>query len=90
MLHFLGHDYLIPSLALAKQIHCQIGFKIAIANTPLNIQYLRSTLQLDPNLKIHLFELQFNSSDHGLPPNTENIENLILDLIGNCSPPLFL
>ncbi|KAL4308659.1 hypothetical protein GQ457_01G034650 [Hibiscus cannabinus] len=82
MLPFMGHGHLIPFLALAKQIHCQTGFKIAIANTPLNIQYLRSTLQLDPNPGIRLFELQFNSSDHGLPPNTENTENLTLDLIG--------
>ncbi|KAE8718943.1 hypothetical protein F3Y22_tig00109987pilonHSYRG00267 [Hibiscus syriacus] len=82
MFPFMGHDHLIPFLALAKQIHHQTGFNVAIANTPLNIQYLRSTLRQEPNPGIRLFELPFTSSDHGLPPNTENTENLMLDLIG--------
>ncbi|TYG77916.1 hypothetical protein ES288_D02G014100v1 [Gossypium darwinii] len=83
MVPFMAHGHLIPFLALAKQIHHQIGFNIAIANTPLNIQYLRSTLRGNPIPGIHFLELQFNSSDHGLPPNTENTENLSLDLIDN-------
>ncbi|KAG8499933.1 hypothetical protein CXB51_006325 [Gossypium anomalum] len=82
MVPFMAHGHLIPFLALAKQIHHQTGFNIAIANTPLNIQYLRSTLRRNPIPGIHFLELQFNSSDHGLPPNTENTENLSLDLIG--------
>ncbi|KAE8714492.1 inositol-3-phosphate synthase-like isoform X1 [Hibiscus syriacus] len=81
ILPFMGHGHLIPFLALAKEIHHQTGFNVAIANTPLNIQYLRSTLRHDPNPGIRLFELRFTSSDHGLPPNTENTENLTLDLI---------
>ncbi|KAL1181000.1 hypothetical protein V6Z11_A02G017100 [Gossypium hirsutum] len=83
MVPFMAHGHLIPFLALAKQIHHQTGFNIAIANTPLNIQYLRSTLRGNPIPGIHFLELQFNSSDHGLPPNTENTENLSLDLIDN-------
>ncbi|XP_022761001.1 UDP-glycosyltransferase 92A1-like [Durio zibethinus] len=82
MLPLMGHGHLIPFLALAKQIHHRTGFNITIANTPLNIQYLRSTLQQDPTSGISLAELQFNSADHGLPPNIENTENLPLDLIG--------
>ncbi|XWS13238.1 hypothetical protein CRYUN_Cryun36dG0020400 [Craigia yunnanensis] len=82
MLPLMAHGHLIPFLALARQIHNRTGFNITIANTPLNIQYLRSTLKQDPTSGIHLAELQFNSADHGLPPNVENTENLPLDLIG--------
>ncbi|XVE81089.1 hypothetical protein DITRI_Ditri15bG0035300 [Diplodiscus trichospermus] len=82
MLPFMAHGHLIPFLALARQIHHRTGFNITIANTPLNIQYLRSTLHQHPTSGIRLAELQFNSADHGLPPNTENTENLPLDLIG--------
>ncbi|XVF65539.1 hypothetical protein PTKIN_Ptkin09bG0257200 [Pterospermum kingtungense] len=82
MLPLMAHGHLIPFLALARQIHSRTGFNITIANTPLNIQYLRSTLQQHPTPGIRLAELQFNSADHGLPPNTENTENLPLDLIG--------
>ncbi|XP_021290328.1 UDP-glycosyltransferase 92A1-like [Herrania umbratica] len=82
MLPLMAHGHLIPFLALARQIHHRTGFNIAIANTPLNIQYLRSTLHQDPTAGIILAELQFNSADHGLPPNIENTENLPLDQIG--------
>ncbi|OMP03822.1 UDP-glucuronosyl/UDP-glucosyltransferase [Corchorus olitorius] len=86
MLPFMAHGHLIPFLALAKQIHLRTGFNITIANTPLNVQYLRSTLighDHQHRFGIHLAELPFNSADHGLPPNTENTENLPLDQIGN-------
>uniref|UniRef100_K7M4V9 Glycosyltransferase n=2 Tax=Glycine max TaxID=3847 RepID=K7M4V9_SOYBN len=46
----------------------------AVPNTPLNIQYLRSALS-SPN-EIHLAELPFNSTQHGLPSNIENTEKL--------------
>ncbi|KAK9288916.1 hypothetical protein L1049_017387 [Liquidambar formosana] len=51
------------------------GFTITIANTPLNIQYLRNTISTtsEPS-NIRLAELPFSSSDHGLTPNTENTE----------------
>ncbi|KAK9233270.1 hypothetical protein WN943_023519 [Citrus x changshan-huyou] len=88
MLPLMAHGHLIPFLALAKQIHRSTGFKITIANTPLNIQYLQNTISsANPNspekFNINLVELPFCSSDHGLPPNTENTENLSLDLIIN-------
>ncbi|XVF37745.1 hypothetical protein REPUB_Repub20aG0036300 [Reevesia pubescens] len=82
MLPLMGHGHLIPFLALAKQIHNRTGFNITIANIHFNIQYLCLTLQQDPTSEIDLADLKFNSEDHGLPPNTENIENLPLDLIG--------
>ncbi|KAK8703549.1 hypothetical protein V6N13_047204 [Hibiscus sabdariffa] len=79
MLPFMAHGHLIPFLALANQIHLHTGFNIAIANTPLNIQYLH---QQNSPPWIHLLELPFSSSDHGLPPNTEHTEDLPLDQIG--------
>ncbi|KAG6742844.1 hypothetical protein POTOM_053785 [Populus tomentosa] len=86
MLPFLAHGHLIPFLALARQIHQATGFKISIASTPLNIQYLSSTFNSSSdepeNDHIHLLELPFCSTDNDLPPNTENSENLSLDSIG--------
>ncbi|KAJ4715424.1 Glycosyltransferase [Melia azedarach] len=86
MLPLMAHGHLIPFLALAKQIQRRTGFTVTIANTPLNIQYLRSTISTDSNSSeasdIRLAELPFCSSDHGLPPNTESTENLFLDQIG--------
>ncbi|KAI5558774.1 hypothetical protein BDE02_17G064000 [Populus trichocarpa] len=95
MLPFMAHGHLIPFLALARQIHQATGFKISIASTPLNIQYLSSTFNSSSdepeNDHIHLLELPFCSTDYGLPPNTENSENLSLDSIGKlCSASLSL
>ncbi|XP_065869391.1 UDP-glycosyltransferase 92A1-like [Euphorbia lathyris] len=82
MLPFMAHGHLIPFLSLAKKIHHKTGFTITIANTPLNIKYLRSTFNSIES-EIQLFELPFTAAaDYGLPPNTENSENLPLDLIG--------
>ncbi|XP_050373140.1 crocetin glucosyltransferase 3-like [Argentina anserina] len=80
MLPFLAQGHLIPFLALAKKIQHRTGFSITIATTALNAQYLRSA---QPNTNIHLAELPFHSEDYGLPPNTENTEDLPLHLIGN-------
>ncbi|PRQ38017.1 putative UDP-glucuronosyl/UDP-glucosyltransferase [Rosa chinensis] len=79
MLPFLAQGHLIPFLALAKQIQQRTGFTITIATTPLNAQYLRSP---QPNSIIQVAELPFRSEDYGLPPNTENSENIPLDLSG--------
>ncbi|KAE8022778.1 hypothetical protein FH972_008552 [Carpinus fangiana] len=76
MLPYMAHGHLIPFLALARQIQRTTGFTITIANTALNIQYLRSTISTDSNSSIRFAELPFCSSDHGLPPNAENTENL--------------
>ncbi|KAJ6421716.1 hypothetical protein OIU84_028993 [Salix udensis] len=87
MLPFLAHGHLIPFIALARQIHQATGFRISIASTPLNIQYLSSTFNSSSdepeNDYITLLELPFCSADNGLPPNTESTENLSLDAIGN-------
>ncbi|KAJ0034504.1 hypothetical protein Pint_25651 [Pistacia integerrima] len=82
MVPLMAHGHLIPFLALARQIQQRTGFTITIANTPLNIQYLKSTIYTDSNPKLRLVELPYSSSDHGLPSNTENTENLPFDLIG--------
>ncbi|KAJ6683849.1 hypothetical protein OIU85_007536 [Salix viminalis] len=86
MLPFLAHGHLIPFIALARQIHQATGFRISIASTPLNIQYLSSTFNSSSdepeNDHITLLELPFCSADNGLPPNTESTENLSLDAIG--------
>ncbi|KAH1062357.1 hypothetical protein GLYMA_02G273400v4 [Glycine max] len=77
MIPFMAQGHIIPFLALARQIQQRTtSFTITIANTPLNIQYLRSSLS-SPN-EIHLAELPFNSTQHGLPPNIENTEKLPL------------
>ncbi|KAJ7957334.1 Glycosyltransferase [Quillaja saponaria] len=79
MLPFMAHGHLIPFLALARQIQEKSDFKITIANTPLNIQYLRSTIsKTSTNSNIHLAELSFCSTQHGLPLNTENTESISL------------
>ncbi|KAH8483744.1 hypothetical protein H0E87_028239 [Populus deltoides] len=87
MLPFMAHGHLIPFLALARQIHQATGFKISIASTPLNIQYLSSTFNSSSpmNQKMTIstsLSYLFCSTDNGLPPNTENSENLSLDSIG--------
>ncbi|XP_038710186.1 UDP-glycosyltransferase 92A1-like [Tripterygium wilfordii] len=82
MLPMMAHGHLIPFLSLARQIEQRSGFTITIANTPLNIQYLQSTIT-SPEPNIHLVELPFINTDHGLPPNTENTEDLTLNLIIN-------
>ncbi|KAK4566927.1 hypothetical protein RGQ29_002968 [Quercus rubra] len=86
MLPVMAHGHLIPFLALARQIQQRTGFTITIASTKLNIQYLRSTISTDSNsqslFNIRFAELPFNSTDHDLPPNSENTENLSLGNVG--------
>lgn len=85
MTPFLAYGHLIPFLTLARLIHEKTGFTITIATTPLNMQHLKSAISASPYSSpnhIHLAELPFSSTQHGLPPNTENTENLpIHDLI---------
>ncbi|GLT72594.1 hypothetical protein SLA2020_445150 [Shorea laevis] len=76
MLPFLAHGHLIPFLALANQINQTTGFTTTIVSTPLNVHYLQSAISSDSNIR--LAELPFCSTDHGLPPNSENTENLSL------------
>ncbi|KAL3724441.1 hypothetical protein ACJRO7_029587 [Eucalyptus globulus] len=82
MLPFMAHGHLIPFLALARRICRQTPFAVTLATTTLNLRYLRSTMSLDDDDSgIRLHELPFRSSDHGLPPDTENSENLPLSQI---------
>ncbi|WCJ41495.1 UDP-Glycosyltransferase superfamily protein [Euphorbia peplus] len=85
MLPFMAHGHLIPFLSLAKKIHQKTNFTITIANTSLNIKYLRSnSVQFSStDSRIHFYELPFTPApEYNLPPNTQNSENLPLDLIG--------
>ncbi|KAF4369130.1 hypothetical protein G4B88_020908 [Cannabis sativa] len=71
---FMAQGHIIPFLALALHIERQKGFNVIFLNTPLNIKKLRSSLP--PDSTIRLLEIPFTSSDHGLPPNTENTDVL--------------
>ncbi|KAL6503602.1 hypothetical protein OROGR_025525 [Orobanche gracilis] len=84
MLPFMAQGHLIPFLALANKINQRFGFTITIATTPINVRYLRTAISNDKDkvdASIHLFELKFDSREHGLPPNTENTEALPLHQI---------
>ena len=70
MFPFMAQGHIIPFLALALQIEQRKNYTITFVNTPLNIKNLRSSLP--PDSSIHLHEIPFSSSDHGLPPDTEN------------------
>ncbi|KAG2391050.1 hypothetical protein LR48_Vigan07g042500 [Vigna angularis] len=82
MIPFMAQGHIIPFLQLARQIKHKTTLNITIANTPLNIQYLRSALSSTSPDQIRLAELHFNSTQHGLPPNVENTEKLPLSHIG--------
>ncbi|CAH1446694.1 unnamed protein product [Lactuca virosa] len=79
MVPFMAKGHLLPFLELAHRIlHHNANLTITIVSTPLNINYLRSAIANDPTPppQIHLRSLPFNSSDHGLPPNSESTEGL--------------
>lgn len=82
LLPFLAQGHLIPFLALARQIQQGTGFIVTIATTPLNAQYLRNAISKSSS-NIRLAELLFCSSDHGLPPNSENTDFLPIHHIAN-------
>ncbi|GMJ04941.1 hypothetical protein like AT5G12890 [Hibiscus trionum] len=81
---FMAQGHIIPFLALALHIEKTTNYTITFVNTPLNINKLRSSLPPGTS-SIRLLEIPFNSSDHGLPPNTENCDavpyNLVLRLL---------
>ncbi|PWA75223.1 UDP-glucuronosyl/UDP-glucosyltransferase [Artemisia annua] len=81
MLQFMAQGHLIPFLELAyNMLNHNQNIIITIANSPLNINYLRSAVAKHAfvTLQLHLKSLPFNSSDHGLPPNSENTDGLTL------------
>ncbi|XP_044473687.1 UDP-glycosyltransferase 92A1-like [Mangifera indica] len=71
---YMGQGHIIPLLALALRIEKTNKYTITFVNTPLNIKKLTSSLP--PDSSIHLLELPFNSSDHGLPLDAENMDSL--------------
>ncbi|XP_049391382.1 UDP-glycosyltransferase 92A1-like, partial [Solanum stenotomum] len=75
ILPFLALGHMIPFIALAKKIQQRTNYKITIVSTPLNVKYQDST----NSNNISLVSLPYNSSEHGLPPNTENTEALPLE-----------
>ncbi|OIT39196.1 PREDICTED: UDP-glycosyltransferase 92A1-like [Nicotiana attenuata] len=89
---FMAQGHIIPFLTLAFKLE-QKNYNIIFVNTPLNIKKLKSSLPL--NSKISLLEIPFNSSQHGLPPNTENTDSLPYKLtlhfttISSCLEPSF-
>ncbi|XP_020249519.1 UDP-glycosyltransferase 92A1-like, partial [Asparagus officinalis] len=79
---FMAQGHISPFLLLAEKIHRKNPkFTITLINTPLNIKKLRSSLP--PKSNIHLKSLPFNSSAHGLPPETETTASLPFPLIIN-------
>lgn len=79
MFPFMAQGHIIPFLALALHIEQTKGYTITFVNTPLNIKKLKSSIP--PNSSIKLLEVPFNSSDHDLPPNSENTDILPYPLI---------
>ncbi|KAB5572917.1 hypothetical protein DKX38_000111 [Salix brachista] len=79
MFPFMAQGHIIPFLALALHIEKTKSFTITFVNTPLNIKKLKSSIPPDSSIK--LLEIPFNSSDHGLPPNSENTDILPYPLI---------
>ncbi|XP_031258021.1 UDP-glycosyltransferase 92A1-like [Pistacia vera] len=74
MFPYMAQGHINPFLALALRIEKRNKYTIIFVNTPLNNKKLRSCLPL--NSSIHLLEIPFNSSDHDLPPNSENLDSL--------------
>ncbi|ESR59237.1 hypothetical protein CICLE_v10017612mg [Citrus x clementina] len=80
MFPFMAQGHIIPFLALALHIEQRHkNYNITFVSTPLNIKKLKSSLP--PNSSINLHEIPFNSSSHGLPPNSENCDVLPYNLV---------
>lgn len=80
MFPFMAQGHIIPFLALALHIEQRHkNYSITFVSTPLNIKKLKSSLP--PNSSIDLHEIPFNSSSHGLPPNSENCDVLPYNLV---------
>ncbi|XP_068666127.1 UDP-glycosyltransferase 92A1-like [Aristolochia californica] len=77
---FLAQGHIIPFMALARVLEQRTGYTITFVNTSLNIRAARTAFP--STTKIRFAELPFDSSDHGLPPNSENTDALSFPLIG--------
>lgn len=75
---FMSQGHLNPFLALALQLE-QKGYSIIFVNTPLNIKKLKRSLPSKSS--VQLLQIPFNSSDHGLPPDSENTDDLPYNLV---------
>ncbi|XP_068666689.1 UDP-glycosyltransferase 92A1-like [Aristolochia californica] len=72
---FMAQGHLIPYLALARLLERRSGVsRVSLVSTPLNIAKLAASLPADSS--VNLVELPFCSTDHGLPPRTENTDCL--------------
>ncbi|XP_057531144.1 UDP-glycosyltransferase 92A1 [Amaranthus tricolor] len=76
LLPFLAQGHLRPFLHLANFLRSHTPFTLSILTTPLNAANLRRQSN-----NINIYDLPFNSTDHNLPPNTENTEKLPLTSI---------
>ncbi|RVW48684.1 UDP-glycosyltransferase 92A1 [Vitis vinifera] len=74
MFPYMAQGHIIPFLALALEIEKKRGCTITFVTTPLNLKKLQSSIP--SNSSIVLLEIPFCSSDHGLPPNTDNTDVL--------------
>lgn len=79
MFPFMAQGHIIPFLALALQLEKTNRYTITFVNTHKNINKLRSSIP--PNSSFNLVEIPFNSSDHNLPPDTENTDSIPYNLI---------
>ncbi|CAI0412320.1 unnamed protein product [Linum tenue] len=75
----MAQGHIIPFLALALHLEQRRNCAVTLVNTPLNIAKLRRSIP--PSSSVRLLEIPFRSSDHGLPPGTENTDSLPYDLI---------
>lgn len=77
---FMARGHIIPFLALAQRID-QMGYPVTLVSTPLNIKNLhKSVPPAGPSSSIKLVEIPFNSSDHDLPPESEDSDSLPYNL----------
>lgn len=81
LIPMLAQGHFIPFMELAKLLDRRTGsgsITITIVTTPVNACHLRSIIP-SPSA-IEVAELEFNPTDHGLPPGYEN----------NAGPPRFI
>ncbi|KAL5832098.1 hypothetical protein ACOSQ4_017452 [Xanthoceras sorbifolium] len=81
MFPFMAQGHIIPFLALAFQLIKTNKYTITFVNTHKNINKLRSSLP--PNSSFNVLEIPFNSSDHNLPPDTENTDSVPYNMVPN-------
>ncbi|KAL2507894.1 UDP-glycosyltransferase 92A1 [Forsythia ovata] len=76
---FMAQGHIIPFLSLALKLEQEKGYEITFVNTPLNIKKLQDYIPKFSNIR--LLEIPFDSTEHGLPPNSESTETLPIPLM---------